>query len=96
MNPFDKWQERAVREITSPAHYVSKAHEFEAVIVRLAVNENKIKHYVAVAVIAPFAGERTIEIPAWQRCVGPNLHAHFIYIRVSSAKGRRPTASASS
>jgi hypothetical protein len=34
----------------------SKAHKFEAVVIRLAVDENEIRPDVAVAVIVPFAG----------------------------------------
>lgn len=47
----------------------AKAHEFEAVVIRLAVDENEIRSDVAVAMIAPFAGQQVIEIPAWQRRV---------------------------
>jgi len=45
----------------------AKAHKFEAVVVRLAVDENEIRPDVAVAVIVPFAGQRVIEIPARRR-----------------------------
>jgi hypothetical protein len=38
----------------------AKAHEFEAVVIRLAVDENEIRSDVAVAVIAPFAGQWVI------------------------------------
>jgi hypothetical protein len=48
----------------------AKAHKFEAVVIRLAVDENEIRPDVAVAVIAPFAGQLVIEIPARQRRVG--------------------------
>jgi hypothetical protein len=34
----------------------AKAHKFEAVFIRLAVDENEIRPDVAVAVIVPFAG----------------------------------------
>jgi hypothetical protein len=34
----------------------AKAHKFEAVVIRLAVDENEIRPDVAVAVIVPFAG----------------------------------------
>jgi len=34
----------------------AKAHKFEAVVIRLAVNQDEIRPDVAVAVIAPFAG----------------------------------------
>jgi len=55
---------------TGQARYASQAHEFEAVVIRLAVDENKIRSDVAVAVIAPFAGQWVIEIVARQRRVG--------------------------
>jgi hypothetical protein len=48
----------------------AKAYEFEAVVIRLAVDENEVRPDVAVAIIAPFAGQRVIEIPARQRRVG--------------------------
>jgi len=48
----------------------AKAHEFEAVVIRLAVDENEIRSDVAVAVIAPFAGQWVIEIATRQRRVG--------------------------
>jgi hypothetical protein len=48
----------------------AKAHEFEAVVIRLAVDENKIRSDVAVAVIAPFAGQWVIEIAACRRRAG--------------------------
>ena len=48
----------------------AKAHKFEAVVIRLAVDENEIRPDVAVAVIVPFAGQWVIEIPARQWRVG--------------------------
>src|SRR5260370_1244849 len=48
----------------------AKAHEFEAVVIRLAVDENEIRSEMAVTVIGPFAGQWVIEIPARQRRVG--------------------------
>ncbi len=48
----------------------AKAHKFEAVVIRLALDENEIRPDVAVAVIVPFAGQCVIEIPARQRRVG--------------------------
>jgi hypothetical protein len=48
----------------------AKAHKFEAVFIRLAVDENEIRPDVAVAVIVPFAGQWVIEIPVRQRGVG--------------------------
>jgi len=51
-------------------HYASQGAQFEAVIIRLAVDEKEIRPDVAVAVVAPFAGQWVIEIPARQRRVG--------------------------
>jgi len=48
----------------------AKAHQFEAVSVRLAVDKNEIRPDVAVTVIVPFAGQRVIEIPPRERHVG--------------------------
>ena len=48
----------------------AKAHQFEALVIRLAVDQNEIGPDVAVAVIVPFAGQWVIEIPARQRRVG--------------------------
>jgi len=48
----------------------TKAHKFEAVVVRLAVVENEIRPDVAVAVVVPFAGQWVIEMPARQQRVG--------------------------
>ena len=48
----------------------AEAHKFEAIAARLAVDENEIRSDVAVAVVAPFAGQWVIEIPARQRRVG--------------------------
>ena len=48
----------------------AEAHKFEVVVVRLAVYENEIRPDVAVAMIAPFAGQRVVEIPLRQRPVG--------------------------
>ncbi len=48
----------------------AKAHEFEAVVIRLSVDENEIWPHVAVAVIVPFARQWVIEIPARQRRIG--------------------------
>jgi hypothetical protein len=48
----------------------SKPNEFEAIIIRLAVDQNEIRPDVAVAVIVPFAGQWVIELPARQRRVG--------------------------
>ena len=55
----------------------AEAHEFEAVVIRLAVDENEIRPDVAVAVIAPFAGQWVIEIPARQRRVGGEQVNHI-------------------
>ena len=48
----------------------AQAHEFKAVGVGLAVDENEVGPYMAVAAIVPFTGQWVIEIPARQRCVG--------------------------
>jgi len=57
-----------VRTLSEPKLAMrAKAHKFEAVVVRLAVDENEIRPDVAVAVIVPFAGQRVIEIPARRR-----------------------------
>ena len=48
----------------------TKAHKFEAVVIRLAVDENEIRPDVAVAVVVPFAGQWVIEMPARQQRVG--------------------------
>ena len=42
----------------------AEGHKFEAVFVRLAVDEDEIRPNVAIAVIVPFAGQWVIEIPA--------------------------------
>jgi hypothetical protein len=55
----------------------AKAHKFEAVVIRLAVDENEIRPDVAVAVIAPFAGQWVIEIPVRQRRVGGEQVDYF-------------------
>jgi hypothetical protein len=47
----------------------AQADKFEALVIRLAVDQNEIRPDVAVAVIVPFAGKWVIEIPARQRCV---------------------------
>jgi hypothetical protein len=47
----------------------AKAHKIEALVIRLAVDQNEIRPDVAVAVIVPFAGQWVIEIPARQRRV---------------------------
>jgi len=53
----------------------AKAYKFEALVIRLAVDQNEIRPDVAVAVIVPFAGQWVIEIPAWQwRVVGEQVH----------------------
>ncbi len=41
----------------------AQAHKFEALVIRLAVDQNEIRPEVAVAVIVPFAGQGVIEIP---------------------------------
>jgi hypothetical protein len=48
----------------------AEANKFQAVVIRLAVEKNKIGLDVAVAVILPFTEQWVIEIPARQRCVG--------------------------
>jgi hypothetical protein len=48
----------------------ARAYEFKAALIQLAIAENEIRPEVAVAVIAPFAGQWVIEIPTRQRCVG--------------------------
>ena len=45
----------------------AKAHKFEALVIRLAVDEDEIRSDVAVTVIVPFAGQWVVETPA--RCV---------------------------
>jgi len=53
----------------------AKAHKFEALVIRLAVDQNEIRPDVAVAVIVPFAGQWVIEIAARQRRVaGEQVH----------------------
>jgi hypothetical protein len=47
----------------------AKAHKLEGIGVRFAVDENEIRLQMTVAVILPFAVERMVEIPAWQRRV---------------------------
>ena len=47
----------------------TETHEFETVIIRLAIDENEIGFDMAVTVIAPFSGQRMIEIPARQRSI---------------------------
>ena len=70
-----------------------KAHEFEAVIIRLAVDENEIRFDMAVAMIAPFAGKCVIEVPARQRRVGgeqvDDLHQPGIQIFAVPARFSR-------
>jgi hypothetical protein len=46
------------------------AHKFEAILIRLAVEENEIRPDVTITVILPFAGQWVIEIPGRQRSVG--------------------------
>ena len=43
----------------------TEAHKLEARVIRLAVDENEIGPDVAVAMIAPIAGQRVVDIPAW-------------------------------
>jgi hypothetical protein len=55
----------------------AKAHKFEAVVIRLAVDENEIRPEVAVAVIVPFAGQWVIEVSSRQRRVGGEQVDHL-------------------
>lgn len=41
----------------------TKTPKLESLIVRLAIDVKKVRSYVAVAVIAPFAAQRMVEIP---------------------------------
>lgn len=53
----------------------AKAHKLETIGTRFAVDEHEIRLKMTIAVILPFAGERMVEIPAWQRRVrGKQIH----------------------
>ena len=45
----------------------TETHEFEIMVVWFPVNQNEIRPDVAIAVIAPLAGERVIEVASWQQ-----------------------------
>ena len=40
----------------------AKAHQFEGIVIRFAVDENEVWQNVAVAVVAPFAGKPMVDI----------------------------------
>jgi hypothetical protein len=44
----------------------TETHEFEIIDVWFPVKQNEIRPNVAIAVIAPFARERVIEVASWQ------------------------------
>jgi hypothetical protein len=48
----------------------AETHQFEAVIIRFAIDENEIGLDMAVAVIAPFTGKHMVEISSRQRLIG--------------------------
>jgi allophanate hydrolase subunit 2 len=47
----------------------AEADELEVRFVRLAVDQDEVGPYVTIAVIAPLAAERVVEIPPGQRLV---------------------------
>jgi hypothetical protein len=48
----------------------AEAHQLQAQLIRLAVNEHEIRPDVAVPVVVPLSSQRVIETPARQRSVG--------------------------
>lgn len=55
----------------------SEAHQFEAVVTRFAVEKNEIGLDMAVAMVAPFARQRMIEIAARERPISSEQIDNF-------------------
>ncbi len=68
----------------------AKTHELEVVIIRLAVDENEIGLDMAVAMVAPFAGQRVIEIPVRERLISGQQIGTTSIKRASSCLLYRP------
>lgn len=55
----------------------TEPHKIKVRVVRFSINKDEVGPHMAVAVIAPFAGQRMIETAAWQR----RVHCEHLYDR---------------
>jgi hypothetical protein len=60
----------------------TEAHDYEAGIIRLSIDQNEVGPKVAIPMITPLAGKCMIEVAMWQQLVGgkefDNLHEEAV------------------